>query len=45
MNEGNIPGTDRKKNGYYYIYSMNMLKTYQRENKLFEFSQITNSKE
>ena len=32
----------RWKNSYYCIYSKDILKTYQRENKLFEFSRYTN---
>ena len=37
MTEGNIYGTDRKST-YYCVYCPNMLKTYQRQSKLFEFS-------
>ena len=44
MNEGNIPSTDRK-NSYYFIYFLNILNTYQRETKLFKFSQYTNGDE
>ena len=36
MTEGNIYGTDRK-NFFYCFYYPNMLKTYQRQSKLFEF--------
>ena len=43
MIEGNISGTDLK-NSSYCIYYPDMLKTYQRETKFFEFSRDANKK-
>ena len=43
MTEGNIFGTD-KKNSYYRVYCPDMLNTYQRQTKLFDFSQDTDMK-
>ena len=37
MTEGNNPGTDRK-NSYYFIFCPDILKSYQTETKLLEFS-------
>lgn len=42
--EGNIPVTDCK-HSYYYIHCPDMVKTYQRETKLFKSSRDTNMKE
>ena len=44
MTDGNISGTNQKKN-YYCIYCPDMKKTYQRETKLLEFSRDTNREE
>ena len=44
MTEGNIPGSDRKKQLLPYLLP-DMLNTYQREIKLFELSQDANWKE
>lgn len=44
MTEGNIPVTDCK-HSYYYIHCPDMVKTYQRETKLFKSSRDTNMKE
>ena len=44
MTEGNIPGSDRKKQLLPYLLP-DMLNTYQGEIKLFELSQDTNGKE
>ena len=38
MMEGNILGTGRK-NSYFYVYFTDMLKNYQRQVRLFKFSQ------
>ena len=43
MTEDSIPATGKKKQ-YYYIYCPDMLKTNQRETKLFEFLQNKNIK-
>ena len=42
--DDNILGKDWK-NSHYYIYCPHLLKTYQRDNKLFEFSRDTNREE
>ena len=44
MTEGNTPSADLKKS-YCSIYYPNMLKNYQSQTKLFEFSQDTNREE
>ena len=37
MTEGNNPGTDRK-NSYYFIFCPDILRSYETETKLLEFS-------
>ena len=44
MIKGNIPSKDRK-NSYYCICYLDMLKTYHRETRLCEFSRDTNREE